>query len=372
MKLFQVIPTIHRFDGFAGFAEDFGIAETDIVITHEFLYNDYMKNCNLKCKFVFQEKYGTGEPSDEMIDSVLADTDPSGFSRVIAVGGGTVIDIAKIFALKHTGSTAQLFMKQVPVIKEKQLVIVPTTCGTGSEVTNLSIVEIKSKNTKLGLGDPALFADDAVLIPQLVRNLPYKFFVFSAIDALIHASESMVSPKSNPYTEIFAERAIEMILSGFAVISEKGEDARKDIIEDFLVASNYAGIAFSNTGVGAVHALSYPLGAKYHVPHGESNYLFFTAVMQAYYAKNPTGKIDKLTKLLCRILDIDDKSKVFDELSQALKAVITAKKLHECGMTGSDIEDFAQSVIEKQQRLLVNSCEPMDFETVFEIYKKLY
>lgn len=372
MRLFELTPRINRFGTFAEFVQEFEIGKGDLVVTHGFLYDDYMKGLGKGAKYLFQEKYGSGEPNDRMIDTMFAVAEMDDIRRVIAIGGGTVIDIAKIFALKRTGTTAELFERTAQAVKERQLVIVPTTCGTGSEVTNLSIVEIKSKQTKLGLSDPVLLADDAVLIPELVRSLPYKFFVFGAIDALIHAAESMVSPKSNVYTEMFAVKAIEMILEGFAIVKKYGEEARKDVIEDFLIASNYAGIAFSNTGVGAVHAMSYPLGAKYHVAHGESNYLFFTAVMQAYYKKKPEGKIVKLAELLCGLLGTDDKVKVFDELTDVLSSVITAKKLRECGMAEDDIEEFAQSVIEKQQRLLVNSFVPMDFETIHAIYHKLY
>ncbi len=111
----------------------------------------------------------------------------------------------------------------------------------------------------MGLGTDELFADHAVLIPELVKGLPYRFFVASSIDALIHAIESYVSPKANPYTEVFSVKAMELILKGYMQIIEKGEEYRKEIIEEFVIGSNYAGIAFGNTGVGAVHALSYPL-----------------------------------------------------------------------------------------------------------------
>ncbi len=371
MRLLKLFSSVHQFDTFDAFAEEFALSADDLVITQGFLYDDYMAHLNLKCTWLFQDKYGAGEPTDEMIDAMMGDAQGP-YSRVIAVGGGTVIDIAKLFALTRAPKAEMLFDKTVPPVREKRLVIVPTTCGTGSEVTNISIAELKQKHTKLGLADDNLLADDAVLIPALLTKLPYKFFVFSSIDALIHAMESMVSPKSNPYTEIFAQNAIRMILEGYARIIEDGPDARLDYLPEFLTASNYAGIAFGNTGVGAVHAMSYPLGAAYHVAHGEANYQFLTAVFNAYYLVNPGGSIQKLCALLGGLLGEDDDARVFDALAQRLNAIISRKPLREYGMKPKETETFAASVIEKQQRLLVNSYVPMDEAAIAHIYNQLY
>ncbi len=371
MRYLKLYSSIHQFNTFDAFASDFALGADDLVITQGFLYDDYMAHLKLPCGWLFQEKYGAGEPSDEMIDAMMADA-PDTYKRVVAVGGGTVIDIAKLFALKRAPKAEMLFDRSVPPVREKRLVIVPTTCGTGSEVTNISIAELKQKHTKLGLADDSLLADDAVLIPALLKKLPYKFFVFSSIDALIHAMESMVSPKSNPYTEIFARSAIEMIMEGYARILKDGPDARLNYLAEFLIASNYAGIAFGNTGVGAVHAMSYPLGAAYHVAHGESNYQFLTAVMGAYYRADPRGRIQQLCRLLGGLLGEDDDARVFDALAKRLGDIISRKPLREYGMTEEETDSFAASVIEKQQRLLVNSYVPMDEKAIARIYKQLY
>ena len=107
-------------------------------------------------------------------------------------------------------------------------------------------------HTKLGLACDEIYADDAVLIPELLRELPWHFFVTSAIDALIHAIESYVSPKSNLYTRMFANKAMEMLLSGFRKLAEDGQDYREQLLEDFLVARKLDGIPFVNAGTGQV------------------------------------------------------------------------------------------------------------------------
>jgi 4-hydroxybutyrate dehydrogenase len=372
MKLFSVRPQIHRFSDFSGFAAEFKVGQGDLVLTNEIIYENFMKSLNLKSDFLFQERYGVGEPSNIMIDKIVKEIVGKDYQRIIAVGGGTIIDICKILALKNIGSTLEMFERKCPINKEKQLVIIPTTCGTGSEVTNLTIAEIVEKQTKLGLGVDEMYADQVVLIPELVKGLPYKFFVCSSVDALIHGVESFVAPKSNCYTERFGVQAINLILNGYLKIVTGGENSRFDIIEDFLVASNYAGIAFGNTGVGAVHALSYPLGGNYHVPHGEANYQFFIEVFKTYQRLKPEGKIQKLTAILAQALRLEEDGAVFDQLEAILNKLLPKKRLRDYGMKAAEIETFADSVLEKQQRLLVNNYAPFTRETIIGIYRKLY
>lgn len=371
MRVLKIKPEIHKFEGFSDFAKEFNVGKGDFVITNEFIYSPFMKQLNLEADFMFQEKFGMGEPSDEMINSIMAEIRGKDYKRVIAVGGGSIIDIAKLLVLKDSGNCVDLFERTVPLVKEKELILVPTTCGTGSEVTNISIAEIKSKHTKMGLAADELLPDYAVLIPELVKGLPYKFFVTSSVDALIHAIESFVSPKSNPFTELFSMKAVELIIKGYMQIIDKGEDYRLEILEDFVIGSNYAGVAFGNTGVGAVHALSYPLGGTYHVPHGEANYQFFIEVFKYYYKLNPTGKIKQINKLIADIIGSDE-SNVYEELGKLLNNLLNLKPLREYGMKQEEIELFTDSVIKTQQRLLVNNYTPLDRQDILNIYTSLY
>jgi len=369
MQLFSLKTRLSRFDSFAAFAQEFKLSERDLVITHAFLHAPFMKG--LPCHVVMQEQYGAGEPSDLMMNRILADVKGRDFDRVIAVGGGTVIDIAKLFVLEGLEDVVQAFERSIPIVKAKQLVIIPTTCGTGSEVTNLSIAEITSKHTKMGLADDAILADDAVLIPELLQGLPFQFYVYSAIDAFIHAVESFVSPKSNPYTRLYAKAAIDLILEVFQRIVEEGPEYRFQRLEDMLMASNFAGIAFGNTGVGAVHALSYPLGGTYHVPHGEANYQFFTAVFKRYQAKQPEGCIQALNAHLAGILHTDTDS-VYDRLDLLFGKLLSKNRLSSYGMKREEVESFADTVMQKQGRLLANNYVALSRDEIRDIYQSLH
>lgn len=371
MKQFRLKPNISILDTCKEFADAYNINEKDLLITSEHTYNEYLKGLNLKANVVFLRNYGSGEPSDEMVDKMYGDVSKTDYNRVIAIGGGSILDVAKLFTLKNISPALDLFEGRLPIKRDKDLILIPTTCGTGSEVTNISILELKSRHTKFGLAVEELYADTAVLIPELLQSLPFRFFSTSSIDAFVHAIESYLSPKATPFSETFSIKAMEMILTGYKSIAKNGPEARMPYLKDFLLASTYAGIAFGNAGTGAVHAMSYPLGGIYHVPHGESNYAMFTGVFKTYQKLNPNGKIDTLNAFLADMLGCD-KDCVYDEIELLFNHLIPKKALHEYGVKEDELSDFTTSVIEKQQRLMANNYTPLDWDMVYKIYKELY
>lgn len=209
------------------------------------------------------------------------------------------------------------------------------------------------------------------MIPELLKGLPFKFFATSSIDALIHAIESSLSPKANGMTKLFGRKAIEMILKGYMIIRDKGPEARFELLGDFLLASNYAGIAFGNAGCAAVHALAYPLGAAYHVPHGESNYAVFTGVMNMYMSIRSDGAIAELNEFMAGILGCDV-ANIYTALEDLLNCLLPKKALKEYGMNEEEIETFADSVVENQQRLLGNNFVPLSRDQIRDIYQNVY
>lgn len=370
MYQFKLPPCVKGCATFAEFAAVEALGENDLLITNAFIYEPFIKPCNLTCRVLFQEKYGKGEPNDQMIDAIRADI-PADVERIIAVGGGTVIDIAKVLTFGGDWKTEDFFMGRVQPEKCRTLTVIPTTCGTGSEVTNVTICELKNLQTKKGLALPEMYADCAVLIPEMVQTLPYQFFATSSIDALIHAVESYLSPKAIAHSEVFSEKAIEMIIAGYRVIAEQGADAWKSMAGDFLTASNFAGIAFGYAGCAAVHALSYPLGGKYHIPHGEANQLMFAEVMRTYQKKQPVGKLNALEAIFGRVLDVAPED-ALTTLYALMEKILPRKPLRDYGMTMEEFPVFADSVIEGQQRLLGNNYTELTREDMIAIYNACY
>ena len=364
-------PVLHQFDSCKEFSEEFQLADSDLVLTNKYIYEPYFGQMGLKVHTIYQEEYGAGEPTDVMVDAILADAAKTGCKRVIAIGGGTVIDIAKVLAVSDGEGVDELYDKAPNLEKKRELVIIPTTCGTGSEVTNISIMARTRLGTKLGLVGPAMYADSAVLIPELLESLPFGVFATSSIDALVHAVESSLSPKANPYTKLFGYKAIEMIVKGYQRIAKEGREVLLSLLEDFLVASNFAGIAFGTAGCAAVHALSYPLGGKYHVAHGESNYAMFTGVLKNYMEIKQDGEIAVMNRYLADLLGCDV-CVVYDELEKLLNQLLPKKALHEYGVTKEDLQEFANSVMTGQGRLMANNFVPLDEARVLKIYTELF
>ncbi|MGL4483378.1 MAG: iron-containing alcohol dehydrogenase, partial [Anaerovoracaceae bacterium] len=144
MQALKLSPVINYFDTFKEFNDEFKLGKGDILVTNEWMYKPYVEALGLDIPVIFQEKYGKGEPSDEMIDAIKKDMDTYDFKRIIAFGGGTIVDICKILALDVPSESIKLFTAEVAPVKKYELVAVPTTCGTGSEVTNVTIAELKS------------------------------------------------------------------------------------------------------------------------------------------------------------------------------------------------------------------------------------
>lgn len=374
------VPTVYKFQDFLQMAEQFELGARDLVMTSRSVYRDYMVPLGLTCSFVFRSDYGEGEPSEEMIQTMYDAIPYDSYDRVVAVGGGAVLDMAKLLGCRRPDTVHSLFFKRFPVVHEKTVIAVPTTCGTGSEVTNISVAIVKDEKdgvltgaeTKLGLVSDNIIPNMVCLIPELLRPLPYKPFAASAIDALVHATESFLSPNRRTMTsEMFSVRAMELILEGFRRIGEVGPDARLDYLDEFVTASMFAGIAFLKAGCGPVHALSFPLGGTYHVPHGESNYALFGKILELYDEGNPNGQLLRFKHVIARILGCTAE-KALRELSVLEEKILPLRPLHSYGFTKADIRTFPVSVEENQQRLLTNAYVPMTREVMERVYRECF
>ena len=373
-------PTVYKFQTFAQMAEEFKLGERDVVLTNEFIYTPFMKELGLKCNFVFQEKFGAGEPSEAMIQTMYDAIPYDSYDRVIAVGGGAIMDLCKLLGCKRPDTVHNLYFKRFPVVHEKDVIAIPTTCGTGSECTNISVAIVKDEKdgvltggeTKLGLVSDDIIPNKVCLIPDLLKTLPYKPFACSAIDALVHATESFLSPHRKTMTsELFSEKAMDMILKGFKLIDEKGQDARFEYLDEFVTASFYAGIAFLKAGCATVHGMSFPLGGTYHVPHGESNYALFGKILEMYDEYEPAGELGKFKEIVARCLGCS-KDDALRTLNVTLEKVLPLKPLHEYGFKEEDVKAFALSVDANQQRLITNSYRPWSIELSERVYKECF
>ena len=373
---------IYCLDDYDGLVNEFGIGPKDVILTNRFLYQPFMEDSDVSCNYVFQEDFGLSEPSEKMIGEIFSAIPYDSYERVFAIGGGTIIDLGKLLGCRRPESVHEWFYKREPVVHEKPVIAVPTTCGTGSEVTNISVAIVKGElqdgtlsggETKLGLVSDDIIPNKAVLIPSFLSTLPYKPFITSAIDALVHATESFLSPQRKTIiSEMYSVKAIELLLPALKKISDEGADARQECLKEFLVGANLAGTAFLKAGCGTVHALSFPLGGTYHVPHGESNYALFGKILEIYDEYDPDGELLKFKQLVSNVLGCGT-SEAIPALNGLLESVCPLLPLREYGFKEEDIEGFAVSVEANQQRLITNSyVQPWTQELSKRVYRECF
>ena len=335
-------------------------------------------------EFVDAHHIGQGEPSDVMFEAIQADAARYAYSRVIAVGGGTAIDIAKALCAADGRNLDELFDAEPSSLKRtKTLYCLPTTCGTGSEVTVTAVFDRTRKGTKMGLTNYALGTDYAVLIPSLLTSLPASVFGSSSIDALIHAIESYLDGlQATAASRMFAEKAITMILPVYRAIREKGMEERKNHLLDMQLASTFAGIAIANALPSASHAMGYPFAGKFHRPHGEACYVFLDATMQKYLRDVQAGRVtleqkqvwENLMRLLSEALELPGASdgEILKELDALLGVMLSRKRLKEYGATPQDCIDFGKSCYANQQRLMACAFTPFTEQELIETFQSVY
>lgn len=374
MYNFSVNSKIHEVKTFREFMEAFQVNEKDLLFINKFTYHDFLENMDLPCQVMFYEDYSAGEPSDEVVTCIIQDLSKMDINRVIGVGGGSVLDTAKLLCIKDAQSYDDIYDERVPLARDKGLILIPTTCGTGCELTCVSVVDRPKLHAKIGKRIECNFADHAVLVPELLMKIPHKVFACSAIDALIHAMEIFLNPLSGSFCKPFCREAIRLNIKNFRKIAQEGPDAKFEVMDEFLLASSYAGVALSNDICGAVHACAMHFGGQHHVPHGESNYRFLVPVFSTYAEMCPDGALlNELADIIRKELGVNtDIQGTFAALDDLLDKILPRKRLREYGVTETDLPHYVDKVFETQQRLLVANYVKMNKEEFLEIYKKAY
>jgi alcohol dehydrogenase class IV len=199
---------------------------------------------------------------------------------IIGLGGGSPIDAAKaVGVLMSNPGPLQDYLRGTAVKNPlPPLIAIPTTAGTGSEVTQFSVVTDTERSFKTGIGSPLLMPKVAIVDPSLMESMPPSLAAATGMDALTHAIEAFVSVNSQPFSDAMALHAIRLIGAYLRPSVANGSD--QEARSQMAIASTLAGVAFSNAGVGLVHAMSHPLGGRFDVPHGVANAILLPFVMQ--------------------------------------------------------------------------------------------
>ncbi|MFZ0332039.1 MAG: iron-containing alcohol dehydrogenase, partial [Acinetobacter bohemicus] len=294
---------------------------------------------------------------------------------VLGFGGGSSLDVAKVIAILVHPQQQQTLSDLYGINNVKQprlpLFLVPTTAGTGSEVTPISIVTT-GKTTKTGIVSPVLFADVAILDATFTQNLPAHITAATGIDAMVHAIEAYTSKiKKNPYADMLAKQALKLLNHNLSLVLADGQNLAAR--QNMLVGSMLAGQAFANAPVAAVHALAYPLGGHFHISHGHSNALVLTEVLKfnaphakQYYAELMCWLDPKSTGCTDGLCDL-----FIDHMQNHLDKSGLVLKLKDLNVTENMLEQLASDAM-LQTRLLQNNPRELTQQDALQIYQAIY
>lgn len=317
----------------------------------------------------------SADPADSIVLEAARQAKEAQADLIVGFGGGSSMDVAKLVALlAHPDASQQLsdiYGVGLATGPRLPLIQMPTTAGTGSEVTPVAIVTTGA-TTKAGVVAPSLLPDLAVLDAQLTLGLPPHVTAATGVDAMVHAIEAYTSAdKKNPYSDMLAREALRLLGGNLLAAVKDGSNLAAR--EACLLGAMMAGQAFANAPVAAVHALAYPLGGHFHIPHGLSNSLVLPEVLR-FNAPVAAPLYAELAPILSD-QPFTDASGGAEALIAALEALIVAAglpvRLRDAGVSEDSLEALAADAM-LQQRLLVNNPREVSEADALAIYKVVY
>ena len=291
---------------------------------------------------------------------------------LMAVGGGSVMDTAKLASILMTDAYGIKELLDAPGLAKKcvRTLMIPTTAGTGSEATPNAIVAVPEKRLKVGIVNEEMIADYVILDAVMLKGLPRNIAAATGVDALAHAIECFTGNKANPFSDLFAMRALDMILHHIERACDDPD--AMEAKNQMQLASFYAGAAITASGTTAVHALSYPLGGKYHIAHGVSNAVLLVPVMRF----NEPACRARLAEVYDRCIhrgaetEAEKSGAVIARLAEIVEHLDIPTSLTAFGVPREDLEELVSSSM-AVTRLLANNMREVTPEDARRIYAEI-
>lgn len=313
------------------------------------------------------------DPPEQVLADCVAQAREAGSDTVIGLGGGSSLDVAKMTAvlLKSAQDLASMYGIGNVTGTRTPLFLIPTTAGTGSEVTNIAILTT-GETTKMGVVSPQLYADYVLLDAELTLGLPPVHTAATGIDAMVHAIEAYTGKhKKNPLSDAFAREALRLLSRNLLTVCRNPGDRKAR--EEMLLGATLAGQAFANSPVAAVHALAYPLGGHYHVPHGLSNALMLGPVLR-FNSSVAAPHYAELAEVVLGPQSGDTEAKAAAFVGEMLRLMDESgapRRLRDVGVTDNSLALLAADAM-KQQRLLVNNPVEVSEAHALELYREAF
>lgn len=311
-----------------------------------------------------------GNPSVETVDKATAAFKESGADFIIALGGGSPMDVAKAVGVvaKYGGNITEYEGDGKVPGDIVPLIAIPTTAGTGSEVTAFSVITDHSRNYKLTIFSYKLIPAYAILDPELIVTVPVSVAAACGIDAMVHALEAYISKAASPFSDAMAEKALELI--GGNIRRYVADRTDLEAAEGMLTGSLFAGIAFSWARLGDVHAMSHPVSAFFNVPHGVANAILLPTIVE-YNALADNGKYLKIYNYISMIPAYEDEFEplmLVDLLEELNEQLGIPASLAEVGVTEDKLDAMADDAM-KSGNIAVNPRSTTK-KNVLSLYRK--
>jgi alcohol dehydrogenase class IV len=293
---------------------------------------------------------------------------------IIGLGGGSSLDVAKGVSVLATNGGNLLDLVGIDLVKKRGAakILIPTTSGTGSEVTRVSVVTDENDNTKKVVNSIYALADVALVDPLLTLSVPPKVTADTGTDALVHAIETYVSLNATPFSDILAERAIRWIATYLPIAWAKGSNLEARYF--MSLAATTAGMAFASGGLGAVHALAYPIGTEYRLPHGRSNAIMLPHIMKYNLSGNPE-KYSNVAALMGKRIEgfpaIKGSLLAIEAVHELLETLQIPYRLRDYGISKKDFPKFVEGAM-RFARLFVPNPRDLTEEDVLSVYEEAY
>ena len=314
------------------------------------------------------------EPPARVIDRGAEIFKSQKCSIILGLGGGSSLDVAKGIALLVTNGGKILDYCGIDRVPQNSapFILMPTTAGTGSEVTRVLVLTDEEQNVKNVVFTPYALADTAIVDPALTLSMPPAVTADTGMDAMVHAIETYVSMNATVFSDVLAERAIELIARYLPLAWSKGANAEARY--QMSVAATLAGLAFGSGGLGAVHALAYPLGTEYHMTHGRTNAIMLPHIMQYNIGGSP-ARYARITQLMgqdaegCSILEAAGMA--VEAIKELLDLIDVSWRLSDYGIPEEDLTKLVDGAM-KQARLFEPNPRDLIEKDVKSIYEAAY
>ncbi|HDR9868215.1 iron-containing alcohol dehydrogenase [Burkholderia contaminans] len=314
------------------------------------------------------------EPTIGNVETVFNEQiEPFAPQAILSIGGGSVLDAAKLFAVRLTNDEPLRNWLGIDLIKRPgvPMILVPTTAGTGSEVTPNAIVTLPDESLKVGIVSRHLLPQFVILDAELTLGLPKPITAATGMDAFVHALESYISTKANPISDMYAMESMRLIGANIVEAYENGQSLKAR--EAMMLGSMYGGLALTAAGTAAVHALAYPLGGMFNVTHGVANAMLLPHVM-AFNLDAIEGRLSNVARALDLAAkadsDADAARKLIDKMEEWTVAVDIPQDLRKFGVSEEHLDALAVAA-SKVKRLLGNNPKTLALDDMKSIYRRL-